>query len=343
MKLRNKKIWNQLYLLHLIRACGRISQAELAHMGRLQPSTVSNLMKDLKNSGMVWLSGKGESGELGGKKSDLLSLNGEFAVFSGIFLKQDALHITTVDFAGNVLQESELSITEHGSGPVTDIIVQLLHDTGRSYPHLRGAGISVQSVVNYGGDIAESMDFNWALPHFSEILGEKIPQLSLSIENDANCSAFHARILLKGEYRNFLTFSVYFNPFTLGAGIIINNELYKGVTGAAGEIWESRPWIWRELNNLREKNQKYLTELPLFADLLKEIEYYIISSAVFLDSPLTVMDGDFARMDNPVKKGFKASVAEQRPGHEVLFFDDCNFTIKGAVCMSADKFIEKIL
>ena len=75
MNQRDQKNYNQLRILNILRSRPGISQADISALLALRPSTVSNLIRDLKAAGMVTNVGKGDSGSSGGKKADLLSLH----------------------------------------------------------------------------------------------------------------------------------------------------------------------------------------------------------------------------------------------------------------------------
>jgi DNA-binding Lrp family transcriptional regulator len=104
-----RKVQNQISVLNTIRIYEQISQVEIASATGLQPSTVSNLCRELKSLGQIRYSGKGKSGKLGGKKSDLLSLSQDYGVFSAVYIETDRVKSAIVDFAGNMIEESRFN------------------------------------------------------------------------------------------------------------------------------------------------------------------------------------------------------------------------------------------
>ena len=74
---------NQLDLISYIRRHAPVSQAALAGASDLRPSTVSTLMRPLKAARMVEVVGRGRSGTVGGKRPELIALNGAHATFAG--------------------------------------------------------------------------------------------------------------------------------------------------------------------------------------------------------------------------------------------------------------------
>lgn len=106
---------------------------------------------------------------------------------------------------------------------------------GVSMDKVRGAGIAANGPIdNKEGIITEPPNLpGWRNVALARILTERLG-MPAWLENDANCQALAEHEYGAGRgFRNmiFMTIST-----GVGAGIIIDNKLYSGATGGAGEI-----------------------------------------------------------------------------------------------------------
>jgi glucokinase len=101
--------------------------------------------------------------------------------------------------------------------------------------NIRGIGIGVPSVV----DAEQGIVYNavnipsWKKVYLKDILERKF-RIPVFVNNESNCFAFGERYYGEGTaYRNIVCVTL---GTGVGAGIIINNELYNGNNTGAGEI-----------------------------------------------------------------------------------------------------------
>lgn len=96
--MKSNKIRNIQLILDLFRIHGKVSQAFLAQQTGLQPSTVSNLCRDLRQLGAIQAEGKGNTTPEGGRPSESLVLNPQFppSPTQNISLAQGALYYLQV-------------------------------------------------------------------------------------------------------------------------------------------------------------------------------------------------------------------------------------------------------
>jgi len=102
-------------------------------------------------------------------------------------------------------------------------------------PSVKGIGIGVPSVVNVQKGIVYNVANipSWKEVHLKDMLESKFG-LPVYVNNDANCFALGEHHCGAGKpFRNILGVTL---GTGVGAGIIINNELYCGSNTGAGEI-----------------------------------------------------------------------------------------------------------
>jgi hypothetical protein len=238
MNQQDQKNHNQLEILCALRAQDGVSQAEISSLLGLQPSTVSNLMGEIRSAGMVRTVAKGSSGSTGGKKADLLSLDPEYGCFGGFYLQNGVLTCKVLDFQEGILEEGRIGASFLEGAQMADALSQAIKRHRDHFPRYRGVGIAVSSIVTHTGDIVPSSFFKGSFPHILGTLREQYPELAIVAENDANSLVYYDYIKSRRSCANILHLLVRENPFTIGAGLILDGRIYRGKSGAAGEIPE---------------------------------------------------------------------------------------------------------
>ncbi|TVR75511.1 MAG: MarR family transcriptional regulator, partial [Spirochaetaceae bacterium] len=80
-----------------------MSQIELArHLG-ITKSTVSKLVKELNDTGIISIVSKGDAGPLGGRKPVFLSLNPEYGAVLGVEIQTDFFVALLINLHGRIL------------------------------------------------------------------------------------------------------------------------------------------------------------------------------------------------------------------------------------------------
>jgi glucokinase len=101
--------------------------------------------------------------------------------------------------------------------------------------NIRGIGIGVSAIVKSDRGVVKSAINipSWKDVPLKEILEKKF-NVPVFVNNDSNCFAFGERYYGEGTlYRNIVCITL---SIGVGAGIIINSELYSGNNSGAGEI-----------------------------------------------------------------------------------------------------------
>lgn len=102
-------------------------------------------------------------------------------------------------------------------------------------PNVTGIGIGVPSVVNHQEGIVYNVANipSWKEVHLKHILESRY-NLPVAVNNDANCFALGEKLYGQGKpFSNLIGITL---GTGVGAGIIIDNELYCGENTGAGEI-----------------------------------------------------------------------------------------------------------
>jgi glucokinase len=102
-------------------------------------------------------------------------------------------------------------------------------------PEILGIGIGVPGLVDLQNNLVLDVTNipSWVVVPLKQLLEDRF-QKPVFVNNDANCFALGEKHFGKGKpYRNFVGVTL---GTGLGAGIIINNHLYSGQLGGAGEF-----------------------------------------------------------------------------------------------------------
>lgn len=225
---------NKQIVLNYVRDRAPISRAEIARETALQRSTVSAIVDDLQDAGLVEDIGTGDS--TGGRKPTLLKLKTGTPVAIGVDVTPQKTTIAIADLAGQVL-EKETFPTSANMGFMTDQIIEKVAAFAAKYPDSElEVGISVPGIADQTlGKVLYIPYFNWRDWKIAARITESTG-LPATIENDANAIALaelwfgHDKIR---KTRNFITVLV---AEGIGTGVIFDGQIYRGEKGAAGEF-----------------------------------------------------------------------------------------------------------
>lgn len=224
-------------VLDLIRASGKISRVDLARRSSLTEATISKIVKGLLAAGLIVPAGYAES--TGGKRPVLLKLNngGRYAI--GLTLD---FHSSTIVLCGP--DGTELSRTTADGTGVDDPSVVLDRLAADIEALLAREGVDRSAVIGVGVASAGRRGFpqGWNVdasffdvwePYSVESELAQRTGIAAIRENDANCAALGEFWVSQEPHRDFV--AVYMSH-GIGAGIVIDGAIYRGVSGNAGEI-----------------------------------------------------------------------------------------------------------
>ncbi len=227
-----------LSILEVIRKNGPISRTDISKITELNIVTVSNYVNHYIKKGIVV---EGELDEsTGGRKPVLVELNPKAGYIVGVGLNMLSMVGVLVDLEINVIAEIKRDRNPENSETVIDDMVNMAQEI------IKKAEIDRNKIVGVGVGVPGIIDERGRTIRWPQSLGEKDINVCLSIkdtfekrldiptfvENDANAAVLGEKWLgLDRDVRHMLyMFS------GVGCGILINGEIYRGATGAAGEL-----------------------------------------------------------------------------------------------------------
>jgi len=214
---------------------GPASRAELAQRTGLAKATVSSLVDALMAQGILAEGVAASSGV--GRPSRPVALNQAGPVALGIEVNVDYTAACVVDLTGRVRRYQHVAEDNRGSS-VTRIARRAVLQSRRVQQKLSqpvvGLGVAVPGVVSPDGTLLRAPN----LPQLAGIrVGRAIADLlghqSVIVDNEANLGAMAALWYLPDADRDFVYVS---GDIGVGAGLVVNGELFRGVNGYAGEL-----------------------------------------------------------------------------------------------------------
>src|SRR6266508_4391865 len=225
---------NRQIVLNYVREREPISRAEIARETALQRSTVSALIDDLQNEGLVEEIGEGES--TGGRPPTLLRLRTAGAIAIGVAVAPSLTTIATSDLAGRVLRQEAFPTdpdAERTFGRVIEGIQSFLHQQEGS---IESIGVSLPGLVDPSTGIAIYVPFfKWRELPVARMI-TSMTGLPVTIDNDANAVALAELWFGRPEVSDARDFILVLVADGVGTGIVFDGQVYRGKRGAAGEF-----------------------------------------------------------------------------------------------------------
>jgi len=241
--LRSLRDLNRQRVVDSLREQGTASRAELARMTGLSRTTVSSLVSDLMEAGLVVEQEEATGvahGDHGGRPPVPLSLNRSAGVVVGVDFGHTHLRVAVADLSHDVLAEAgqELDVdhsAEEGLDAAAELVTQVLAEAETGRDRVIGVGMGVPGPINSdtGAVGSSSILPGWvgvdAAAEMSRRLG-----LAVQVENDANLGAVGEFAWGAGQGHSELVYIKLSSG--VGAGLLLGGRLYRGVGGTAGEI-----------------------------------------------------------------------------------------------------------
>jgi predicted NBD/HSP70 family sugar kinase len=225
-----------------IRDRAPISRAEIARCLEISPSTVSRLVDRMIARGLVYEEGKNQEKQAG-RPSTLLQINPDIASVISVDLRLTEAYVARTNLDGRILVSVTRSIDPHKASncdPRGSIgqLLDLLHTIGQqpaSAPPVRAIVLGVPSLVDPKmGFVEWAPSLGWKNLNLGQMISDEFKSVTVLVENDVNLAALGE--YWKGAGRSAAQNMVLVSVGTgLGAGIILNGELFHGSTNAAGE------------------------------------------------------------------------------------------------------------
>ncbi|WP_018157852.1 ROK family transcriptional regulator [Demetria terragena] len=228
-------------VLDLIRRRQAYTRAQIAEVTGLSRVTVAQRVDALIDAGLI--SGAGEARSTGGRRATQLSFNADAGVCAVAALETTHADLALTDLGGAILTRArvEIDVRDGAAGTlsrVTEPLMRLL-EGGPDRP-LLGVGVSVPGPVD---PVTERLSDPPILPGWdafpiAETMTHHVDrQVPVVVRNDADAMAAGEYTAMDAPSAALLLVKV---STGIGAGMMINGEIFRGHDGAAGDIGHIR-------------------------------------------------------------------------------------------------------
>ncbi len=222
---------------------GAASRADLARTTALAPSTVSTIVADLMDEGLVVEQGEpavSAGGTKGGRPATLLMLHRTAGIVVGIDFGKRHLRVAVADLSHTLLAEKVEPVDadrpasegiETAVGLVHDALAEAAVETGQ----VVGVGMGLPGPVHFpGGQLGDSTILpGWVGVDAAQAMTRALG-LRVEVDNDANLGAVSE--WMWGAGRDCTELAYLKVATGVGAGLIIGGRPFSGAGGTAGEI-----------------------------------------------------------------------------------------------------------
>jgi glucokinase len=224
---------NKSAVLELIRCQGPITRTDIAQHLHLSLPTITRIVSDLIENGYVSERNGGDS--RGGRRPSLLQFNFRAGLIIGVYVQQKMV-AALADLGGEILARRMLPALrqEAGIAQLIVLIEGLRQEAAALGIPVRGVGVGAPSIVNFrDGTVAWAPYLGWRNLPLKRRLEEALG-LPVFVENEVNLIALGERWFGAGRGKcQLICVSL---GAGVGAGLILNGQLYRGARDASGEI-----------------------------------------------------------------------------------------------------------
>lgn len=235
------KQMNRSAILSLIRESGDISRSEIAERTGLTKPTVTNLVGELLEEGLVVEWGRGES--TGGRKPVYLRLNPESRCILGVDVGIHELRIVALDLEARVLVRKSYEFSVQNSNQrfltmlgdsVENVLLQLQESCHIHMSQVLGIGVGMHGIVDSGvGTAVFAPILKLGGVNIRDNLRARFG-VDVLVDNDVRAMAAGERWFGNAKsLDNFIFVNV---GVGVGAAIVVQGEILAGISGSAGEI-----------------------------------------------------------------------------------------------------------
>jgi len=227
---------NRARILDSVKRFGVITQVELADATGLSAGTVSVIIKELLAAGLVNTAPTSRSG----RRANKITLARQLGLVGGVHIGQRDLRIALANPAGEVLVRRHLPLAAgHRADTTLDriclFIADMLDQLGAEHQEILALGIGVDAPIDKTTGMVSSPGLmrGWDDIDIGESLQRRL-YVPVLVDNAVNLRALAEYRIGAGMGANPLIYLAVTHG--IGAGIIIDGQVFRGFSGTAGEI-----------------------------------------------------------------------------------------------------------
>lgn len=217
---------------------GRRSRARISTETGLNPSTVSSLVADLIDWGLICEVGVEQDGSIG-RPGRSLELNPDGGAALGVEIADDGVGVLALDLVGTVRYRAFISQDNRERVP-EEVVAQAADLTSEALKAFRNSNmakvctIAVPGLVARGEVLLQAPNIGWNNVPVLSSWRERLPDVPLSIDNEARLASYAEMTM--GIAKNIGSFAYVSGGIGIGSGLVLDRKIYRGSHGFAGEL-----------------------------------------------------------------------------------------------------------
>ena len=227
------RTFNQQLVLRALHDHSPLSRADLARLTGLTRTSVGDLVGTLIDDGLIEEVGRGQSS--GGKSPILLRVAPDGRHLIGLDLGEAQFSGAVVNLRGEILRSIHLPLEGRNGDAAVELVFQLV-DALRADDRspLLGIGIGAPGVIDTStGTVRWSVNLDWADLRLGPLLEQRYG-VPVVVANDSHAAALaELTFFRRPRPNNLIVIKV---GRGVGAGIILNGQLFQGDGYGAGEF-----------------------------------------------------------------------------------------------------------
>ena len=232
------RTFNQQLVLRALHDDSPLSRADLARLTGLTRTSVSDLVGSLIDDGLIEEVGRGRSS--GGKSPILLRVAPEGRLLIGLDLADSQFSGAVVNLRGDILRSMQLPLEGRDGEAAVELVFRLVDALRADDPSpLLGIGIGAPGVIDTrSGTVRWSVNLEWADLPLGPLVESRYG-VPVVVANDSHAAALaELTFYRRPRPNNLIVIKV---GRGVGAGIILNGQLFQGDGYGAGEFGHVSP------------------------------------------------------------------------------------------------------
>lgn len=222
-----------------------LSRAEIAERLELTPPTITNIVAELIQQGVVQeLTGPSNAVATRsvGRKPINIDLVPGSRLALGISLGRDFTHYCITDLRGGIRAQGSYDLLSEDYNTMVKQLLRLLNTLEKRYPaeweRLIGIGITVPGIVNAHTGVIKNLGterVSWCNQPFGETISQAT-HLPVRLENNVRARACAISLFRPNLLAEDTTFAFCHVAWGIACPVVLSNQSFRGQDAAAGEI-----------------------------------------------------------------------------------------------------------